>query len=260
MNHNPSPETVVDDVPGAPDADRRLRDAFAEAAYGFTPPPVPLAAIERDGRRRRRRRRAALVSAGIGLLLAPLAVFTLRLTVASAEPASEHVRPPATSPSAPSQSPTDSPRAGKVRVVKPGQRVTAADGTEIWLTEEGKFWQLPDETDAEPRFRSVVDGNLDMSTPNITLQEQGSGDGTYFLSGVYVGKGEAARVEITTVSGRPIDGTVLRLAGNEKWGAWYATTPALDSVPQTSDFAGITGHVTVYDAADRVIADQDFTL
>ncbi|MGW0825076.1 hypothetical protein [Streptomyces sp. NPDC002845] len=245
---------------GADDTGERLREALTEAAYTFPLPPLPLTAIERDGHRRRLRRRAAVLGTGCGLLLVPLAVFGLRTGDSPARPSERVIPPAATSSASPSPSPSSSSvPAGKVRVVESGERVTAGSGAEIWLTEEGKYWQLPHERDMEPQFRSVVDGNLDMTEPNVSLQEEGSGDGDLFLSGVYVGKGEAARVAIELADGTTLGGTVLRLADTANWGVWYTDATPPDVPANDTGFRTATKKVTVYDAGDGVIAEMDFS-
>ncbi|MFF4347309.1 hypothetical protein [Streptomyces sp. NPDC001530] len=229
----------------------RLREAFTEAAYDVTPSAVPLAAIEREGRRRRRRRRTAVLGAACGALLVPLAVVVLRDGVPSGP--SERVKPPAAGAGTPSPSP--SAPAGQVRVVTPGERVQVAPGTKIWLTEEGKHWLEPGAPGAQ--FRSVSDGNLDMSKPGVSLQESGE-EGGYFLSGIFHGKGEPARVEVTTVAGAR-NGTALTLAGKPGWGVWYLEMKIPKSLTSRDTMFGVTKRVTVYDSAGGVIASEEFT-
>ncbi|GGZ12843.1 hypothetical protein [Streptomyces poonensis] len=255
MSHPTSRDPVGQGATG--DTERRLRDALAEAAHGVSPSAVPLAAIERDGRRRVRRRRAVAMGGAAAVLLLPLAAVLALRPDASGGPA-ERVTPPAATvtPSAsPSSSPSSSAPAGRARVVEPGERVTAAPGTEVWLTEEGKYWHEPDGPPVE--FRSVVDGNLDLSEPGVSVQASGSGDGGYFLSGVYYGVREAAaRVEIETAGGTPVEGTVLRLAGNTTWGVWYASAEAPEQQTGSDAPGGPSWKVTVYDARGQVIAES----
>lgn len=248
--------------PAGPEAGL-VREAFSEAAYDVTPSAIPLAAIEREGRRRRRRR-STVLGAACGVLLVPLAVVVLRGgegdgggpaeegTRVSSSPAQTQDASP--SPSAPSTPP------GKLRVVEPGERVQVAPGTRIWLTQDGKHWTEPDAPGAQ--FRSVSDGNLDMSEPGVSLQET-SGGGTHFLSGIYYGGADAARVRIETRAG-DVNGTVLRLSGKQKWGVWYAwvkerDTPSPTSSSPVRSSATFTEGVTVYDSAGAVIASQDFS-
>lgn len=262
MNHRPSSEAPAD-------TGQRLREAFAEVAYDVTPPPVPLAAIERDGRRRRSRRRAAVLSTGCGLLLLPFVLLALRPDGPS--DSVEPMSPPATSRQAthsasPSSSPSPSrpsaPPARKVHVVEPGERVTVAGGTKLWLTAEGKHWQDPPVEPGDPgleEFRSVVDGNLDTSAPGISLQGSGSATGGYTVHGLFYGvRSAATRVEVTAYDGEIIDGTVLRLKGNTGWGVYSAQVKVPEKLARSLDFHGPVDKVTVYDAAGEVIAEMDF--
>ncbi|MFE9765359.1 hypothetical protein ACFYPC_12650 [Streptomyces sp. NPDC005808] len=244
MNRTSRPQRPVVEPEG-------LREAFAEAALDVTPSAVPIAAIERAGRRRKRHRRAAVLGAACGVLLLPLAVVVLREDVASGQGESERVTPPAAS-----AGPTPSPsvaHAGKVRIVTPGERVEVSPGTEIWLTEDGKHWSEPDRP---TQFRSVSDGNLDLSSPGVSVQESGHDD-VYFLSGIFHGAGEPARVEVRTVAG-DIDGTALTLAGEPGWGVWYAEVQVPESrTPSSDSLTGVTESVTVYDSAGGVLASQE---
>ncbi|MFC7258803.1 hypothetical protein [Streptomyces lutosisoli] len=238
--------------PPAAEAER-LREVFTEAAYDVTPSAVPLASIEREGRRRVRRRRTAVLGAACGALLVPLAVVVVLRDGAASGPG-EHVRPPAASAGSTSPSPSAPAPAGKVRVVTPGERVRVAPGTKIWLTEDGKHWLEPGAPGAQ--FRSVTDGNLDMSSPGVSLQQSGDGN-SYFLSGIFHGTGEPARVEVKTAAGDRA-GTALTLAGKPGWGVWYLVMKVPDSVTSADSVLGITRRVTVYDSAGGVIASQEF--
>ncbi|MET8407812.1 hypothetical protein ABZV34_06805 [Streptomyces sp. NPDC005195] len=235
---------------------QRLREIFAEATCDVTPTPVPLAAVERAARRRRRRRAAAVVGFACASLMVPAAAVALRAGADTTR---------VTGPSA-------GPR-GTVRVVTPGERVRIASGIKIWLTEDGGHWNSPWST--APRFRGVKDDGIDIGTPGVTLQEEGACANGYFVSGMYHGKGDAARVRIETTAG-DVDGTALTLAGSPHWGVWYAVvkspktqktqetqeTPKAQEVPGTSMkrrvHDGPTRRVTVYDSAGRVIATMEF--
>ncbi|MFE6820864.1 hypothetical protein ACFVBQ_40765, partial [Streptomyces sp. NPDC057675] len=129
----------------------QLRRIFTEAARHITPSPVPLAAIEKAGRRRRRRRTTVLSSV-CGLLLVTCAATAVRF----ASPVPETIGQPATP-------------AASARVVAPGERVQAAPKASLWLTKDGKHWSTPTQAD---QFRSVTDGNLDMSRPGVSLQTE----------------------------------------------------------------------------------------
>lgn len=132
------------------------------------------------------------------------------------------------------------------KIVKPGEHVVAAPGFELWLTAEGKHWVEPDLPDF-PQFRSVVDGNIDLSRPGVSLQAGGH-EGVYHLSGLYYGgKGTASRVQVRTSEG-PVHGKLIELAGKPGWGVWYATTP----LPAGDDGEDFLRDVTVYDTKGRV--------
>ncbi|OKK05806.1 hypothetical protein AMK26_06700 [Streptomyces sp. CB03234] len=217
-----------------PTEEARLREVFADAAHGITPGPVPLTAVERAGRARRRRRTAGL-TACCGLLVASLAVTAHRFV------APEQHRPVVT-PASPTASPPPAPRRQRPaptppKVVAPGERVKAAPGVELWLTEEGKHWSTPD---GGENFRSVTDGNLDTTRPGISHQSESDGRRT-FHSGVYYGTKDAARVTLTDQTGRTTTATMVELPGKPGWGAWYASA--------TADPA-----ITLYDSAGNVLA------
>ncbi|MEU7469869.1 hypothetical protein AB0A94_15240 [Streptomyces sp. NPDC044984] len=131
--------------------------------------------------------------------------------------------------------------AGPVRVVAPGERVQAGAGVELWLTEEGKHWSTP-ETDHQ--FRSVVDGNIDLSGRSIGLMTEPVGD-RYFLSGVYVAGHSSVRVVVDTSDGE-VTASVVRLAGTPGWGVWYADVPLHEDLTIDS--------VTLYDRHGKEIA------
>ncbi|GGN65613.1 hypothetical protein GCM10011579_036190 [Streptomyces albiflavescens] len=135
------------------------------------------------------------------------------------------------------------------RIVAPGEHVKVPGGAEIWLTEEGKHWTTPE--NPEPQFRSVVDGNIDLTRPAVSLQTEGV-NGHYFLSGLYYGgKGTASRVTVETKAGT-VHGKLLELAGKPGWGVWYATA----EVPTTDDKGGLdyVENVTVRTTTGKVYA------
>lgn len=105
------------------------------------------------------------------------------------------------------------------RIVQPGERVTGAPGFELWLTPEGKHWTTPDMP--EGQFRSVVDGNVDLSSPGVSVQSEGTPE-RVLLSGLYYGgKGTASTVEVRTAAGT-LQGELIELPGRPGWGVWYA--------------------------------------
>ncbi|MFF4133907.1 hypothetical protein ACFY1B_20620 [Streptomyces mirabilis] len=210
----------------------RLREVFAEAAHDVTPSAVPLAAIERAGRRRGRRRTAAVAGSACALLVVPLAVVALRSAV---------------SPGSGDERGTSGTPMATVRVVTAGERVEVAHGIKIWLTEDGAHWSTA--AGSGPLFSSVKDG---ADEPGVTVQQEGAGDWGYFLTGVYRGKREAARVVIETTAGQ-VPGTALTLAGGPRWGVWYAMVSTPKSVAPGRP-VDVTRRVTVYDSAGGVTA------
>jgi hypothetical protein len=146
--------------------------------------------------------------------------------------------------------------------VTPGERVTSEDGTEFWLTADGKHWRQPDpDTGALTleEFRSVVDGNLDTTEPGISMQGGGGISDGYLVSGLFYGvRSAAARVEITTFDGKAVGGTVLRLKGNTSWGVWYGEVEVPEKLKHSLDFRDPVDKVTVYGTDGEVLAEMDF--
>ncbi|CAM5398421.1 hypothetical protein GCM10010261_41510 [Streptomyces pilosus] len=230
---------------GAKELQPGLRQAgFAAALDGFVPPALPLAEIRAAGALRRRRR-AGVVAAGCALLLAPPAVYALA---------------PGEVPAGAAGASPGRPEPGPVRVVAPGERVSAAPGVDVWLTADGHHWSSPR---SPARFRAVDDGNLDRSRPGVSLQGERLDDGTYVRTGVFHGlAGDPARVEVRE-GGRTVTADVLTLAGSPGWGAWYVRTAggdaeaAGDTAAQAVPGAGGPA-VTVYDAAGKVLVRAEF--
>ncbi|MFD5817278.1 hypothetical protein [Streptomyces sp. NPDC127038] len=137
------------------------------------------------------------------------------------------------------------------RIVAPGEHVAEPGGAEFWLTPEGKHWTTPD--DPEPQFRSVVDGNIDLGTPGVSAQSEGTAAGHWTLSGLYWGgKGTASRVTVRTTAGT-LHAKLLELAGDPGWGVWYVST----DVAPGQDFS--LRHVVVRDTVGRVYSRLDLS-
>ncbi|WP_039947392.1 hypothetical protein, partial [Streptomyces sp. NRRL S-118] len=162
----------------------------------------------------RMKKYALAVSVTAALVAVPATLPTTAFATASPEPVPAPGATVAAAPAqpAPAKAPADAPSgitaktigkaAGKthaspVRVVAPGERVKAAPGVELWLTPEGKHWSTGD---GGENFRSVVDGNLDMSAPGVSHQTEGTAK-RLFHSGVYYGTKAAARVVLTDATG-----------------------------------------------------------
>ncbi|MEV5245464.1 hypothetical protein [Streptomyces werraensis] len=230
MNHL-DPEAERDAEPAGTG---RLREALAAAAYDVTPSRVPLAAVERRGRLLRRRCRTTVLGAGCAVLLAPLAFVTLH----GPDDGDRVTRPAATVSASPTPSTSPTAPAPTPRLVEPGERVTAAPGFVLWLTEDGKHWTTPDMP--EGQFRSMVDGNIDRTRPGVSLQTDGT-DGRVLVSGVYYGgEGTASVVEVASKDG-PVRGKLLELPGRPGWGVWYAV--ARSDVGTTVTVRDTEGHV-----------------
>ncbi|MEU6519597.1 hypothetical protein [Streptomyces sp. NPDC046978] len=143
--------------------------------------------------------------------------------------------------------PTAKRNAPTPRVVASGERVTAAPGFQLWLTAEGKHWTTP--SSPEPQFRSMVDGNIDPSTPGVSLQSEIT-DSRAYLSGLYYGgKSTPSTVEIHTQAGTT-HGKLIELPGHPGWGAWYATT----HVKPGGNPIDYVSQITVRDTEGRIYA------
>ncbi|UWE12053.1 hypothetical protein [Actinacidiphila bryophytorum] len=186
----------------------QLRTAFTEAAGGVRPSPVPLAAIERRGRARRRRKGVGMALAG-GLLAASAAVTAVHVT------------------GSPTQGPPPAAAASVPPPVVPGQHVAAGYGLVVWLTADGKYLQAPGQ---DVQFTPKVDG---AQTSGVNLQAFPTSHGQ-FVSGVYLGHGRAARVEVTTASGTIVPARILQLPGDPGWGAFFVPPTPSPSPPTTS--------------------------
>ncbi|MFD7980792.1 hypothetical protein [Streptomyces sp. NPDC059071] len=129
-----------------------------------------------------------------------------------------------------------------VRVVASGERVDAGDGWTVWLTEEGKYWSGPD---GYENFRSVVDGNVDLSRPGVSHQSEGSAAGV-FHSGLYYGTKKVGKVVLIGTDGTRTTAALLELPGRPGWGVWYAHTG-----PENDGGAA----VALYDRNGRLLAE-----
>ncbi|WP_149182352.1 hypothetical protein [Streptomyces sp. TRM49041] len=158
---------------------------------------------------------------------------------AVAPPSTPAAAAPAKAAPAAKPSPTTAP----IRIVEPNEQVDAGRGWKVWLTEEGKHWSGPD---GYENFRSVVDGNIDLSRPGVSHQTESDRSGS-FHSGVYYGTKNAARVELTYSDGRKTPAILIELPGKPGWGAWYVNTP-----PTASDESP---GVTLHDTTGALIAE-----
>ncbi|MEU5073574.1 sigma factor-like helix-turn-helix DNA-binding protein [Streptomyces asoensis] len=238
----------------------RLREVLTRAAGDVLPSEVPLARLQAGGRVRRRRR-LAVAAAVCAALLAPVAVVAAdRLASGGPGDGASGDRAGAGTGGRGTTSP--------VRVVAPGERVTAGGGVRMWLTADGGHWSVP------VRLRGD-DGYQPSDEPGVSLRMD-SVPGGFFLSGLFHGlDGEPGRVEVSTGDGGSTTAKVLVLAGAPGWGIWYASTPlpgknvealfAEDGSGDDGDGdrggdgggAGDRRIVTVYDASGRVAARSD---
>ncbi|WP_236246316.1 hypothetical protein [Streptomyces sp. CC210A] len=232
---------------GTDEAARRLRAAFAEAAHGVSPGPLPLAAVRREGRARQRRRATALAT-GAALVATVLPLLVVRaLTDPAPAPVATPPRP--SSPPASQEPSPGTPPAAPPTVVSPGERVDAGKGWTLWLTEDGKHTS---DTDGEEDFRPITTANLDTSAPGVTHQSVTGAQGG-FHSGLFYGTRSAARLELTDGRGTKVPGTLVELPGRPGWGGWYAHTPPAADGDRTG-FA-----VTLYDTQGVPVATLQAT-
>ncbi|AZQ36196.1 hypothetical protein EJ357_24200 [Streptomyces cyaneochromogenes] len=214
----------------------RLRETYARAVEDVASSELPPAGLQAEGRVRRRRR-LALASAACAALLVPaalLAVDRMGLTQGGTSGArAGNGTGPAASP---------------VRVVGPGERVTAGPGVRVWLTADRGHWAVP------VRLKGLEDSEPARDEPGVSLRVDNV-DGGLFLSGLFHGlDGEPGRVEVNTGDGRTT-AKVLVLAGSPGWGLWYASAlvPEKD-IKAFLSTAADERIVTVYDAAGKVAA------
>jgi DNA-directed RNA polymerase specialized sigma24 family protein len=214
----------------------RLREGYARAVEDVAPSEVPLADIEAEGRVLRRRR-VMMTGAACAALLVPAVLLAAgHLGNGGArEGSSGSGARSATSP---------------VRVVAPGERVTAGPGVRVWLTADGGHWSVPVAVERD-------NSRLPLDEPGVDVRMD-SVDGGYFLSGLFRGlDGEPGRVEVRTADGRST-AKVLVLAGSPGWGLWYATAPVPENdIKAVLATEGDERIVTVYDTAGQVAARSD---
>ncbi|MDQ1037599.1 DNA-directed RNA polymerase specialized sigma24 family protein [Streptomyces sp. V3I8] len=210
----------------------RAHPAYREGPYAGSPAlpgPVPRRAVEEAGRTRRRQRRrttAVLTSAG-ALLLVPLVMGAVRGTDSGGGGERISVQDTA------------------VRVVTPGERVTAMPGVELWLTKDGTHWSAP----GQPNLFHRLDED---GGSGLTVRAETASGGRLLLSGVHRGTREVSRVELRTSEGT-FTARVLTLAGSPGWSAWYADTRFPDDggkLPNDVD-------VKAYDSAGKLVARTD---
>ncbi|MBG0853657.1 hypothetical protein I2W78_17835 [Streptomyces spinoverrucosus] len=217
----------------------RLREAYARTVEDLTPSEVPLADLQARGGVRRRRR-VAVASAVCAALLTPVALLAADQLGGGGErdgtsgAGAEGGACSTTSP---------------IRVVAPGERVTAGPGVRVWLTADGGHWSVPV---AVPRD----DSHLPLDEPGVSVRAD-TVEGGFFLSGLFRGlRGDPCRVEVGTGDGR-VTARVLVLAGSPGWGLWYASAPLPKEDVRTLLFGGGDERiVTVYDASGKVAAQS----
>ncbi|MFG1666191.1 sigma factor-like helix-turn-helix DNA-binding protein [Streptomyces sp. Y7] len=222
----------------------RLREVYARVVEDVVPSEAPLTEIQERGGALRRRR-SAVAAVACAALVVPGALFAAdRIGDGMEQDGAYGVRDEggATSP---------------VRVVAPGERVTAGPGVRVWLTADGGHWAVPGST-AGPGERD--DSGVPLDEPGVSLRMD-SVRGGFLLSGVFHGlDGEPDRIEVRTGERRST-AKVLVLAGSEGWGLWYASTPVPDdemkAVLSTGEGADDERIVTVYDASGKVAARSE---
>ncbi len=211
----------------------RLREEYARAVGDLVPSEVPLADVEARGHARRRRR-AAVTAAGCAVLLTAVAVL------ADAQAGGGGSRDDGSGDDAPSAT-------SPVRVVAPGERVTAGPGVRVWLTADGGHWSVPVAQAGDDRDRPRKEAGVSLRVDSVK--------GGFFLSGLFHGlSGEPGRVEVRTGDGETT-AKVLVLAGSPGWGIWYTSAPVSGKdLKSVLSAEGNKGIVTLYDSSGRVAA------
>ncbi|MEW2402509.1 sigma factor-like helix-turn-helix DNA-binding protein [Streptomyces sp. NPDC046862] len=223
----------------------RLREVYARAARDVDPSEVPLADIRTRGRVRRRRR-IAVATAACAALLTPVALLGAgHVGGGGQEDGTSGARAGGGGRSATSP----------IRVVAPGERVTAGPGVRVWLTADGGHWSVP-VTVSRPGGQDD-DTGVQLDKPGVSLRMD-SVKGGFVLSGLFHGlSGEPGRVEVRTGDGE-VTAKVLVLAGSPGWGVWYTSAPLpAEDVKMLLSTGGDERIVTVYDASGKVAAQSD---
>ncbi|GAA3798784.1 hypothetical protein GCM10022403_035830 [Streptomyces coacervatus] len=214
----------------------RLREGYARAVEDLVPSEVPLAYVQARGRVTRRRR-IAVAAAVCAALLTPVGLL------AADRFGGGGVQDEASGAPAGSRSATS-----PVRVVAPGERVTAGPDVRVWLTADGGHWSVP------LRLKGLEDSEPAPGKAGVSLRLD-TVKGGFFLSGLFRGlSGDPGRVEVRTGDGT-VTAKVLVLAGSPGWGIWYASAPLpVKDVKTLLSTGGDERIVTVYDASGKVAA------
>ncbi|MCP9213193.1 hypothetical protein [Streptomyces cucumeris] len=143
---------------------------------------------------------------------------------------------------------------GSVKVVAPGEKITVAPGVKMWLTQNGKQC-LQHSFETTPWCQTLAGAK-----PGANLAGLDSNDHRGWLSGGYIGNGVPDHAQIRTLSGTT-HATVVTLAGNPGWGAWYAQARTTSPAPADNKHPkAFLRNVTVYDTAGKTIVSTDTPL
>lgn len=147
--------------------------------------------------------------------VAAVALLAAAPTMAHAHPAPAQ---PAQASAATAQA---SLSASAVHVVQPDEQVYLGHGWALSLSDQGMRWTGPR---GYENFRSVTDGNIDMTVPGVGHISDGYRNGTLHL-GIWRGAPDAARVDLIDRDGDRVPTSLVTLPNNPGWGAWYANLP-----------------------------------
>ncbi|WP_327234783.1 hypothetical protein OG349_13150 [Streptomyces sp. NBC_01317] len=214
-----------------------LRHALDGYARAVAPTPAPTGAILDAVRRRRIRRRAG----GVAACGAALTAVTLLLTAPA--DTSGTVRP---LPAGPVTGATPSPTGkGVVKVVAPLEKVKVSAKLTVWLTKDGR------QCSRLVRFDSCDTYTTDKPSVGL-VQASTEGSSEESARQHWIGEFTARGVARMVVrdAGRTYEGTVVTLAGDPGWGAWYADVKPSARIPRS---------LTLYDDAGNVLARKDLT-